>query len=273
MYLKKLKDFLLSILPTSKKSSPKISLLVPFDGVNEQRVKVVKWLKKYWKHELPDAEFILTTSDYVPFCKTNALNKAARKAKGKVLVILDADAFISGKVINRCADRILEDLDNHLWYIPYRRLYRLTKNTTEYILASSPTAPYIPPSPPPREMIENHGHASKYGHRYGAMCMVFPREALDTLGCFDERFKGWGGEDIALLRALDTLWGKHKTVDNDILHMWHPYIGKDYTSRMWENQQAANLNSTLASTYHKASKSPAKMREIVDEGCKSCKNK
>ena len=78
-------------------------------------------------------------------------------------------------------------------------------------------------------LMSHHIDASlaprSYGHRYGAMITILPREALDTLGCFDERFKGWGGEDIAFLRALDTLFGKHKTIDDDVMHLWHPVIG------------------------------------------------
>lgn len=189
-------------------------------------------------------------------------------AKGRVLVIIDADTYMEGQVINRCADRILEEIDSHLWYVPYRHLYRLTKRITKEILKSDPENPLRIPSPPPTEYIDDNGHKSTYGHRYGAMIMMFPREALDILGCFDERFKGWGGEDIAFLRALDTLYGRHKTTDNDVLHLWHPYIGKSYKTRTWQGQDAGQANDQLSNKYNRATGKPTQMRELVDEGCK-----
>jgi glycosyltransferase involved in cell wall biosynthesis len=245
-------------------------LLIPFSSNDPSRTANFKWLVKYWKHELPDAEIIIGRSRSRIFCKGEALNHAVRKSKGKVLVILDADAYLPGKVIEDCANLILENLDNHLWYVPYRNLYRLTEAITRYILCTDPEDPYRPPSPPPPEYVENLGHHSSYGHRYGAMIMMFPREAYDLLGCFDERFKGWGGEDVALLRALDTLYGKHKTTKNDVLHLWHPIIGHNYKTRRWDGQTSAGDNFRLASEYNKAIISPARMREIVDEGCKHC---
>lgn len=247
---------------------PKISLLIPFSSRDPIRRHSLKWLLKYWKHELPQAEIIIGRSRGKIFCKGEALNDAVSRSSGKVLVILDADAYLPGRIIDRCANRILEDLRNHLWYVPYRHLYRLTRKVTHKILDSDPCHPLRLPSPPPFGSYENTQDKSRYGHRYGAMIMMFPREAFDILGCFDERFKGWGGEDIALLRALDTLYGKHKTTRNDILHLWHPFIGHDYKERMWKGQTHANVNSNLAIRYHKATRHPKAMRQLVDEGCR-----
>jgi len=204
-----LKEFLLRA-EQEQVQRPKISLLIPFQTDDPQRRRVFKWLLKYWQSELPDAEIIIGHSrSNRPFSKTEALNNAADKATGSVLVILDADAYLDGAIIDRCADRILEELDNHLWYVPYRKLWRLTEEITEEIIESDPTDPLRLPDPPPLEDIDGDWQLHSYGHRYGAMIMIFPREALDILGCFDERFRGWGGEDVAFLRAMDTLWGKH----------------------------------------------------------------
>lgn len=260
---------MISILRIFKK--PKISILIPFYSDNADRKKAFKWVKAYWKHELPNAEIVVGKdrkwweSRDVVFCKNKALNNAARRSRGRVLVIMDADAYISGVFIDKCADRILEDLDNHLWYVPYNRLYRLNKEITGCILMSNPAHPLRVPSPPPLEWVENIGHSSKYGHRYGAMCMMFPREAYDEIGQFDERFKGWGGEDIALLRTLDTLYGKHKITCNDILHLYHPFIGDNYRTRKWEGQGMSGVNNWLASAYNKATRRPTEMRKLINK--------
>lgn len=259
-----LKAFFLKMFFWRHKPRPKISLLIPFSSKDPIRKRNFKWVLEYWKHELPDAEIVIGKCSSKIFCKGEALNHAAKKSTGKVLVIIDADAYISGTIIDHCADRILEELDNHLWYVPYRRLYRLTEDITNDIVNSDPANPLRLPSPPPKKFVENSGDRSKYGCRYGAMAMMFPREAYEILGRFDERFKGWGGEDVALLRALDTLYGRHKTYKHDILHLWHPYFGSDYKTRVWEGQPYANVNSNLANKYHKATGHPSKMRELVD---------
>jgi len=269
MFLKRLKESLPSHgHGKPPKKQPKISLLIPFTSNSTQRKEAFKWLLEYWHHELPDAEIVVGKNHNRPFCKTAALNEAAAKATGKVLVMVDSDAYISGQIIERCADRILEEISEgeRLWYVPYRHLYRLNKKATNLVLQSDPRNSFRFTSPPAPEYFDNDGIKSGYGHRYGAMIMIFPREALSILGCFDERFKGWGGEDIALLRTLDTLYGKHKTTNNDILHLWHPIIGKNYTSRIWLNQKQ-QFNSHLTNRYHLASRNPSKMRALVDEGC------
>ena len=273
MYFKKLKEFFLKWFSVKKpeKKRPKISLLIPFSSKDKMRKKTLKWLIEYWKYELPDAEIVIGRSTSKVFCKGEALNDAVRRSTGRVLVIIDSDAYIKGSIIEKCANRILEDPCDRLWFVPYRHLYRLKRHITEKIISSDPKDPIRVKCHPPLDDVENNGDKNKYGHRYGAMCMIFPREAYDVLGCFDERFKGWGGEDVSLLRALDTLYGKHKTIRTCIFHLWHPYIGIDYRSRKWAGQKRANPNSELANKYNRATRHPSKMRRLVDEGCKHCK--
>lgn len=263
------------IFHLQKTKRPKISLLIPFSSKDSIRKRNFKWLLRYWKHELPDAEIIIGKSNDKIFCKGNALNNAYLESRGKVVVILDADAYLSGKVIEKCADRILEEqkYGNNLWYVPYRHLYRLNEEVTIDIINSDPEDPLRLSSPPPGEYIINDPETAKYGARYGAMIMMFPREGYDVIGSFDERFHGWGGEDIALLRALDTLFGKHKTLDNSIFHFWHPIIGQNLQARKWTGQVSANQNSELAARYHRASRNPSDMRKLVNEGHEFTKKK
>lgn len=256
-----------------------MSILIPFATNNRYRRKVFKWVLKYWKHELPNAEIIVGRSKSIPFCKNEALNDAFRRSTGKVIVMMDADAYIDGSIIEDCADKILENLDNHLWFVPYRRLYRLNKETTEKVINSDPNDPFIFDCPPTLDEIEDDSESrSGYGHRYGAMCQIYPREAIETLGCYDERFTGWGGEDVSILRALDTLYGKHKTTNNCIYHLWHPFLGKSYDEKQWEQtrkwdgQERANNNERLTNRYNRATNKPIQMRILVDEGCRYSNN-
>lgn len=262
------------ILDKHKLRRPEISLLIPFHGRDKHRRKILRWVIKYMRNALPGCEIIIGRAAGNPFCKTRALNRAARRANGKVLVILDADAYLDAGIIKRCADRIIEEHKegNRLWFVPYRKLYRLTEAATLKVLHSCPKHPYPFPTPPLAEDVECLTKAS-YGHRYGAMIMMFHREALEILGGFDERFVGWGGEDVALLRSLDTLYAKHKSTPNQILHLWHPRFGSSYREMKWAGQGWANANDRLAMKYHRATRLPSMMRSLTDEGRKHRRNR
>jgi len=265
IFLNKLKIYLLKVFFGKR---PKISLIIPFSSDNPIRRKNFEWLLKYWSHELPGAEIVIGKTDSKVFCKGHALNDAVRRSSGEVLVILDADAYLPGHIIHKCSDKILRELrhGNNVWYVPYRRLYRLTRRASRYVLNSPPSHPFRIPHPvPERFVVPDTSMTVKYGYRYGAMIMIIPRVAYDILEGFDERFIGWGGEDVSFLRAMNTLFGKYKTLNEDIFHLWHPTIGNNFSNKKWDNQENANSNSALITKYNKANKNPTEMWKLINE--------
>jgi len=247
---------------------PQISLLVPFraSASSPHRTRLWSWLRTYWQYELPDAEVVIGTSTNPSFSKTEALNDAAKKAHGRIFVLLDSDAYLRGDTILRAARAIEESArrGQNRWFIPYRRLYRLVEASTELILNSDPKWPVRLPSPPAAEDVESMTTAT-YGHHFGAMVQIMPREAFESVGGMDPRFEGWGGEDVAFVRAVDTLFGKHKTLNAEVLHLWHPSIGHNASNKMWEGQNRPGMNGHLASRYHRATGDPQRMRALVEE--------
>lgn len=246
--------------------TPRISLLVPFRPTTPQRERVWLWLERYWRHELPGVEIIVGSSTRTPFSKTEAVNDAARRARGQIFVILDSDAYLRGRIIRHCATRIEQALQRgeRLWYMPYRHLYRLTETATETILCCDPRSPPRFERGLPRSILETPRSAA-YGHRYGAMIQIMPREAFNLVGGMDPRFAGWGGEDVAFLRALDTLYCPHRTLTASIFHLWHPAIGSSPLSKRWKDQPRAGSNSKLTYRYFLAQARPEDMRALVDE--------
>lgn len=246
---------------------PKISLLIPFSSEDPSRHENFRWLKKYWKCELPHAEIVIGESKSLIFCKGEALNDAFERSNGRVIVVLDADAYIDGHIITKCANRIIEaeEHGHNLWFVPYRLLYRLTQGLTRLITHSSPCDPTRPPEVPNECDVDNWGDVVHYGHMYGAMITILPRKAMEVVLCFDEHFRGWGGEDISFLRAMNKLFGKHKTTNNAVFHLWHPYHGKTHRERTWDNQDTPNLYWRRASRYHHATTSITKMKELMNE--------
>jgi hypothetical protein len=52
-------------------------------------------------------------------------------------------------------------------------------------------------------------------------CIAIPRAVFDDLGGFDERFVGWGFEDMAFQSVVCGLYGWER-IDGDVYHLWHP---------------------------------------------------
>ena len=252
--------------PKSKR--PQISILMPFraDPRAPERVEIFNWVLDYWHNAMPDTEIVVGRSKSKIFSKTEAVNDAARRAKGRIFIILDSDAYMRPEILQDCADQIdrATARGQKLWFIPYRHLYRLTKAAGRIVLDSNPLYPIQFPEPPLESDILN-SHGSMHGHRFGALVQMMSREAFFLVGGMDPRFRGWGGEDVAFVRAIDTLYGPHKTTRNDILHIWHPTIGSSAKDRMWHGQDSMGDNMKLVSRYNRSTGDPAKMRALVAE--------
>lgn len=248
--------------------TPQISLLVPFRDDGEHRTRCWEWLRCYWGSHVASVEIVQGHHNGSPFNKAAAVNQAAARARGRVFVVMDADAYMDAADLQGCVDQIETAVASgrRLWFMPYNKLYRLNKTATLELLRTNPTAPFAVQSPPPESWLEP-GSNRDYGYQYGAMMQIMPREAFFTAGGMDPRFsRGWGSEDASLLRALDTLYCQHQVAHNDILHFWHARPGTDFKTRRWVGQLGDGLaNSRLAQRYGQATGEPGFMRALVDE--------
>jgi glycosyltransferase involved in cell wall biosynthesis len=229
-----------------------VSCLIPFRDDNaEGRLANFEWLLSFWRHELPNAEIVIGEDQGSPFSKTCALNNAFKQSHGDIIVLLDADCYIDPVVITQCAYRIRKARreGDPLWFVPYRHLYRLTKEATAHLLASDPAAAWRFPVPP-KVFDCGDMHGSGVGHWFGALIQIMPREAFEVTGGMDPVFRGWGGEDVTFLRILDTLYTHHRTSGNQVIALWHPQHG-DALLRMWDGQPRTGINNARSMLYRK----------------------
>lgn len=254
-----------------------ITVIIPFRRSDKfpRQKRNFKWVKKYIKCNLPWAQVVVghDVRTDLPFSKSAAINEAARRANGDVFVILDADGYLAIDAILYCAKKIRQarERGHKLWYVPYRQFYRLTDAASRRVLKSQPCYPYQFPTPPYPSDVQNTS-GSGHGHWFGALVQIVPREAFDVCGGWDERFRGWGGEDHSAMRMTDTLYWQHKTLPGQVLHLWHPMMGRDgletwveWSERLWDNQETPGLNNRLATRYSRANGDVEKMRAIVNE--------
>jgi glycosyltransferase involved in cell wall biosynthesis len=254
-----------------------ISIIIPFRVSKKypRQEENFRWVKKYWRAQLPDAQVIVGKDpcSWLAFSKSAAINAAAREATGDVLVIVDADGYIDAEQVLHAAQEIrrARSRGQRLWYVPYRQFYRLTNHASRKVLNSHPRHPYKFPTPPLPCDIQN-SIGSGFGHWYGAVIQIVPREAFDCVGGWDERFRGWGGEDHSAMRATDTLYWRHKTLPGQVLHLWHPMLGKEgvddwveWKDRLWDEQETPGHNGRLAARYSAANGDVRRMRALVNE--------
>jgi len=268
--------FITNILNWRARRGQGIVLLIPFRSQDERRNRTFQWLLRYWRSHLPNADIVIGTDFHTPFSKTQAFNNAVGKSPrhDDIFVLMDADCYLDARVIIRCAQEIRRACrrGRKLWFIPYRHFYRLTDAASERVLASDPRHPLRFSSPPPlKDCLPVSGESQ--GHWWGALVQIMPRAAFEEVGGMDWRFSGWGGEDVAFMRAVDTLYVKHKTTGNQVLHLWHAFAnapektvkGDPNVLRLWGGQESGQSNDRLAGRYYAAFGDPERMRRLVDE--------
>lgn len=273
-YWRRLKFFLARVL---RLKGYGISILVPFNPDGEIREANWDWLKQYWENSLPGAEVVVgndAEAETLAFSKSVAVNDAASRALGDIFVIVDADGYVPVESIIYCAEeiRLARKKNWKLWFMPYRRFFRLTEEASSRLLASDPKKPFQFSEPPSEDDYLNKGlyqgtPESEIGHWYGALIQVVSREAFVEVGGWDPRFRGWGGEDHAAMRATDTLYSPHKTIPAQVIHVWHPAIRStnEDKDRMWKNQDTTGINNTLSGRYYWSMWNKKRMRSLVDE--------
>ncbi len=252
---------------------PQISILTPFRDDHEFRTHVWHWLRAYWQTHLQSVEIIEGHDVHTPFSKASAVNDAASRARGRVFIIMDADAYLDSHILQRYVNNIDDAVraGKRLWYIPYSHLYRLSQPATEALIDTDPQEDYAISSPPPANILDesplsSHDHNSvNYGHQYGALVSIMPREAFFMVGGLDPRFRGWGSEDVSFMNAVDTVYCQHQLGANDAMHLWHSRPGISWETRRWIGQPDLVANSRLAQRYNMAKSEIGWMRALTDE--------
>jgi hypothetical protein len=90
--------------------------------------------------------------------------------------------------------------------------------------------------------------------------LAVPRSLWDKVGGFDERFVGWGWEDLAFWSACSAMGGSYDRVPGDMYHLWHP--------RSWEENEGApehSANMVLGERYLAAKTSQRDTLAILRE--------
>jgi glycosyltransferase involved in cell wall biosynthesis len=239
-----------------------ISVVIPFADPHEERTRVLDWMKPYWEHHL-EAEFIVQRGPEQNFSKTTILNEAISKASGEIIVALDADVIFAPEQM-REAIAVCES--ERSWAMPYGQMFRLNMSDTEAVLAYDPQE-FVVSSQVASQRVREQVRAV----HFGAAAMVYPKQAWEEIGGFDQRCVGWGSEDEIMKITLDTMWYPSHILAGPLFHLEHVRIGMNMSgvgnglNRKWAGQESQLPNLDLRNEYAHAAGDKTRLQKILDQ--------
>lgn len=150
----------------------------------------------------PDWRVTIAEAPAGQWRKGCAVNRAARESTADTIVMCDADVWTTG--LGRAVEHVQ---DGAPWAIPHHLVHRLTEACTRRLIAGED--PELEHDEPPYRGVQGGG------------IVVLPRLTLLEVPV-DERFAGWGQEDMSHAIALHVLAGPAVRGTADLLHLWHP---------------------------------------------------
>lgn len=216
---------------------------IPFRPADPERIAnlactVRQWEALHWPVHLGDHE-----GD--SFCRGLAINNAAREATdggADVLIVCDCDFLLDStqQAVKAAATALRDDS----YVVAYSVMRVLDKEGTEQARQGR--------QPNRNTIIENV--ALIWGN-----CFAIPTGLFWRVCGFDERFLGWGAEDIGFLVAASTMGGPKSRIEGGAFHLTHPTN---------EDRDHLPENNALASRYRGADGDRDAMRLILAErGC------
>lgn len=190
-------------------------VLVP-RRADPERDEIWDWVRHFWEVQvgLPIFEG-WHTEEEGPFNRSAAINRAAESAGDwEAAVVIDADVVLYPKMIHGAVDKARRTGGPVL---AYTERHQLTRQASPHILGMDPALVDLWVAP---RTWRRWTRARLRGSCSSAN--VVTRELWETVGGFDERFVGWGYEDIAFRVACETLSGVEMfKIPGVLFHIWH----------------------------------------------------
>lgn len=180
-----------------------IRFMVPWRPDDGHRDKLWRFAQGWWARECPDITIVEGESPPGAFNRSAAINNAA-KGDWDFGIVLDADVVAPGSQIN--AALAVAHVTDRVTF-PFDIFLGLTPNMTARAISGD------------REHWERGCRYTSKIHE--SSIVVIPRGVWEETGGFDERFVGWGQEDVAFAHSARLLTGGLNRVAGAVWHLWH----------------------------------------------------
>ncbi|MGE6753029.1 galactosyltransferase-related protein [Rossellomorea sp. NPDC071047] len=222
------------------------SIIIPFHSKDPYRKNALSVVMNYYKTLFPNTDIIIAYDGNDPYSKSSAINKAVKKAKTEFIAIVDADILCPKYAIFTG----LKLLKYFPLILPFNNVCDLSRPLSEKIYEK-------PNFSLNTSLLHGKNRHPKKSIPVGGINLIKKTCFMKIKG-FDERFKGWGGEDDAFVAACDTICGPHKRLTGDIYHLWHP-PKKAKTNPYYSN------NHRIVIEYFKAYNKKEEMMKILSK--------
>lgn len=204
----------------------KISVLIPFRSADPHRVKVWDYLRPQWEALAPDVELCTTTDTddpTQPFSFARGVNRCRKLATGDVLLVHGADQLLPTAETWARIRRVMRTAP---WMWVYSHWMEIQPLPTRLILAGADW--------------RHVAHGPVWDHNWAIVAVR--ADVWDAIGGYDERFVGWGPEDVAFRTVLRRLYPDGVDQGEGVMYaLWHPPAPRDHLAA---NQQL--MHETLA---------------------------
>lgn len=214
-----------------------VAALIPYRRDSRERERNwertrLQWLHFGWKSYVGD-------SDGELFSRAQAINNAARQAKNEnVFCIADVDFLFGGDQAVEAAEIALRECAH---VVPYSTMHVLGSDATRKVCDGQ--------DPTTVDILDSVSLT-------WVSAAVVSRELFERVKGFDERFVGYGEEDLAFVASTGTM-GTKLRVNGLAYHLSHGEPFKDHPLRQ--------ANRDLCSRYRGADGDRRAMRAILAE--------
>jgi hypothetical protein len=226
----------------------RVVILVPRRAGIEDRDRLWEHARAWWERDYPDWQIVEGHHDVGPFNRGLAINRAAQEAGDwDVAVIIDSDVLCPDvSPVKAAVDMAYA---SNRMVLAYHERVHLTPRGTERVLSGYKGNWKAP------------GMVAKILTDACSSCVVVSRKLWDTVGGFDERFVGWGWEDVAFRVACETLSeGPMVTVASTIWHLHHRTSHENNA-----RERTFQANKERGERYRAALGDPVAVRALIDE--------
>lgn len=204
---------------SDESTDPKVSVIIPWRSDHGERERIFNWIIERWKkiYTFPCIEIIYGDSGDEIFNRGKSRNILADAATTDLLIFADGDTIPTKAYI----DQAILIARYNQWAIAYdvERYYNLSSTASEVLLSGKPFA-CIP------EPIEGN-----YDHKITSFSGMFVilKEDFNNVR-YDERFTGWGHEDVAFFIKATAILGDPKRVQGFVSHLYHSRTNADFNT-------------------------------------------
>lgn len=219
---------------------PDATVLIPYRDAPGRRA-AFEWVTRRWALLLPEYELIVCGDKGWRFNLGRAVNAGARAASAPILLLASADLCFDPNAIRQAVERCARTGD---WLIP-DRYYHLTPEASERLLRLPPDTLRLP-------RVKPGDWERRWIRESLAEVNVVPAAAYAEVGGHDERYDGWGLNDMAFAKRMDVLYRPHARYLATMLHLWHP------------RTQHHDSNPHLSDRYRTIGDDPDRMRALIE---------